>query len=72
MALSVSAALLANRKHARNQEEESETSNEASIEASLRNLSRPRIRGVRGSTGVVGLFGPAGVGLYFTVYVIPA
>ena len=48
MALSVSAALLANRKHARDQEEESETSNEASIEASLRNLSRPRIRGVRG------------------------
>ena len=24
-----------------------------------------------GSTSVVGLFGPAGVGLYFTVYVIP-
>lgn len=71
MALSVSVAFLTNCKHTRDQAEDSESANERSIEAGLRDLSRSRIGGVRGSDGV-GLFGPAGAGLYFTVYVIPA
>ena len=71
MTLGVSVAFLTNCTHIRNQAEDSESANERSIEAGLRDLSRSRIGGVRGSDGV-GLFGPAGAGLYFTVYVIPA
>ena len=48
MALGVSVAFLTNCTHIRNQAEDSESANERSIEAGLRDLSRPRIVGVRG------------------------
>lgn len=48
MALGVSVAFLTNCTHTRDQAEDSESANERSIEAGLRDLSRPRIVGVRG------------------------